>query len=369
MIKQYYKEIVNPATGRKRKTKFWYAKGKITIDGKRIDYYKAGFTSDEAARSYENNLIIKARADINNEITYEDLFNLYLEDYQKDGKLRTYQDFQQLYDNRIKEYFGNMKISAITNAKIRIWQQSLLETTKKDGTHFSNSYLDKIQSLFKMPLNYGLKHGFIDKNINFEKIKFRSEKKKEMKFYSPEEFNSFIDAADTLKYKAFFLTLYFCGLRKGEALALTWNDIDFKNKCIKIEKTYDSRNRIVTTPKTNNSYRTVLIPERCLEALKELKYYYKIKSKDMDRFVFGYFAPFGLTPLELANKNYAQKANLKKIRIHDFRHSHVTYLLSQGISAFAIAKQIGDTPEMVNNTYGHLLKESKELIVSAFNNI
>lgn len=369
MIKLYYKEVTNPATGRKRKTKLWYTKGKITIEGKRMDYYKAGFSSEEEARKYENEYLIKAKAGINNNMTYNDLFNLYLEDYKKDGKLRTHQDFQQLYNNRIKDFFGTMKVSDITNAKIRLWQQELIKTTKKDGTHFSNSYLDKIQSLFKMPLNYGLKHGLIDKNINFEKIKFRSEKKKEMDFYSPHEFNLFIEEADSLKYKTLFLTLYFCGLRKGEALALTWNDVDFKNKCLKIEKTYDSRNHIVTPPKTNNSYRTILIPERCLEALKELKSYYKIKNKDVERFVFGYFAPLGLTPIEKANKKYAAKAGLRKIRIHDFRHSHVSYLLSKGISPFVIAKQIGDTPEMVNNIYGHLLKEGKELIVSAFNDI
>lgn len=97
-----------------------------------------------------------------------------------------------------------------------------------------------------------------------------------MDFYTLEEFKRFISNEDNLKFKCLYETLYYCGLRRGEARALTWNDINFEDKELRVNKNIvqlegeNSHKYMVTTPKTKSSIRTIPIAETLLNDFKRL---------------------------------------------------------------------------------------------------
>ena len=321
MIYVYQKKITNPLTGRKRLTTFYGVRGK-TPDRK--NYGKRGFISREDADTYEKNLLLSYRSNGNDNITLNELASLYFDNMYKNGKLRVVQDMQITYKHKIKPFLGDMKISSITNKDIKKWQDQLLSMTYgKNNKPYANRYLQKIQTLFSTITNYGVKYGYTNKSFIYQKAIRKNEKKREMKFYTPEEFKKFINAIDdSIVYHTLFTILYFCGLRKGEAMAVTWNDIDFKNKTMSIDKSYDTRNRIITTPKTQNSYRTLLLTDQCITALYNLQKYYKASDNDT-HYVFGYYKPISVNAIANANIKYSKKAGIKRIRVHDFRHPYV----------------------------------------------
>ncbi|PUB13951.1 site-specific integrase [Paenisporosarcina sp. OV554] len=117
--------------------------------------------------------------------------------------------------------------------------------------------------------NFGIKHHGLHDNPAKRAGNFDVQVEKRMNFWELFEFKRFIKYVFELKFRALFMTLYFSGLRKGELLALTWGDIDFKNKTIDVNKT--DHNRIVTTPKTNASIRKLLLPQQVLDLLTEIK--------------------------------------------------------------------------------------------------
>lgn len=285
------------------------------------------------------------------------------------SKLRVLQDIKIIWDKQLFDYFNNVKIDDLNTLKIRKWQEMLLKKKKTDGSLYKNGTLEGFQTLLRTILNFGYKNGYIEKTVPISIVKNKSEPKNEMNFYTPEEFNLFISYVDHIVYNAFFTISYFCGLRKGETLGLLWQDIDFDNNEIDINKSWDSRNHIMTSPKTKNSYRKIVLPKRATEAFLALKEYYCVKNSDQDKFVFGYYKPIAISAIDVANRKYSEIAGLKRIRIHDFRHSHVSALINKGFSPFDIAKRLGHTLEMVNNIYGHWFKESQSKMIKYLDTI
>lgn len=366
MIKKYQKKVLNKATGRYVNATF-YEVHKM-IDGKR--YHKRGFKTKAEAAEYELLIENKGKELTNNALTVGELYNLYHDHLKNSGcKLRSIQEYEKIWDKHLKESFDAIRICDLNLARIKKWQDELLSFRKKNNEGYKNRTLEKIQTLLKSILYFGVRNGYTDKIIPFNYIKNKSEAKKEMDYYTPEEFNKFISVIDHTVYRALFIVLYFCGIRKGEALGLFWKDIDFEKKEMAINKTYDPRNHIVTVPKTRNSYRKIALPDRVVDALIELKDYYSIGESDSDKFVFGYFKPISANAIDSANRKYSRKAGVKRIRIHDFRHSHVSALVNQGFSPFDIAKRLGHTPEMVNNIYGHWFLESQSKMIDYLNTI
>lgn len=366
MIYEYTKYTTNKKTGRKNKIKAWYVHG--SVNGRQ--FTKKGFLTKEDAIAYELTLKSKSSICSSDNRTINELFNLYINHLSEtQTKLRTIRSAERIYNARIKKYFGDLPYKDLTVQKIRVWQNELLKLKKKDGTCYRNKTLEGYQNQLITIINFGYSNGYITKPFPFKKITIKNEEKREMDFYTIDEFNKFISVVDKPKYKAFFNVLYFCGLRKGEAMALTWQDIDFKKRTMNINKSWDTENHIMTSPKTSNSYRTLLIPDRCLDSLTDLYNMYKINEKVLDKNVFGYFKPISVNSIDLSNRSYAKKAEVKHIRIHDFRHSHVSLLINKGFSAFDISKRLGHTVEMVLNVYSHWFIDSQEKMLDFLNTL
>lgn len=125
----------------------------------------------------------------------------------------------------------------------------------------------------------------------------------------------------------------YCCIRKGELLALTWGDIDFENNIINVDKTV--YNRIITKPKTSSSIRKIHMPKHVMRLLSQLKIEHKPK---LTYVVFGeFYDHISTTTLDRKYEQYVKAAGVKRIRIHDFRHSHASYLINKNIIVSVIA--------------------------------
>lgn len=339
----------------------------IDIDGNAHRYHKRGFTSSEEAKEWERVFLLKVRNSLSDDITFSDLFNIYMDTKKGKIKDRSYNDINYLICSTILPFWKTTVLSKITLKKIEEWQDILLNTKCKDGKQYSNNYLESIQTKFKAILKYASTMSYIEDTrvCDFKFVKRNNVIKQEMLFWHPDEYMKFISCVDKLPYHALYNTLYWCGLRLGEALALNWNDIDLQARTIDIHKTYSKHTKQITSPKTNNSYRVVIIPKQCLSVLMQLKEEHKkLIGFNEDKFVFNFNKPLDENVIRSYKNNICKKANVQQIRIHDFRHSHVSLLISLGFSTFDIAKRLGHTVEMVNNTYGHWFKEAQIAMVN-----
>ena len=178
-----------------------------------------------------------------------------------------------------------------------------------------------------------------------------SEEHKEMLFWTKEEYLKFADVMmdKPLSYYAFEM-LYWCGIRMGELLALTPKDFDFEKQTLTINKSYQRLNGrdVITSPKTKKSNRTIKMPPFLCEEMQDyLKMLYGLKKKDR---IFTISKSY----LHHEMDRGAKAAGVKRIRIHDLRHSHVSLLIDMGFTPVAIADRLGHESIEVTLRYAHL---------------
>ena len=156
-----------------------------------------------------------------------------------------------------------------------------------------------------------------------------------MDFWEFEEFKKFAKSIDDPLYYRFFMFLYYTGARKGEARAMTWKQIDFKNNLITISRSLERRkdkngNYIINRPKNGHS-RTIMLNSELRDVLLT---YYSERKRHFDFDEKEVFVrnkkPLADSTIENRKNKYCDKSGVKKIRIHDFRHSNVSLLVSLG---------------------------------------
>ena len=172
-----------------------------------------------------------------------------------------------------------------------------------------------------------------------------------MQFWTLEEYKKFSEAMmdKTISFYAFEM-LYWCGIREGEMLALTPKDFDFKAETVTINKSYQrlKGRDVITTPKTKKSNRTIKMPKFLCEEMQEyIGMFYGAGENDR---IF----PVSKSYMHHEMDRGAKQAGVKRIRIHDLRHSHVSLLIEMGFTALAIADRLGHESIEVTYRYAHL---------------
>lgn len=182
-----------------------------------------------------------------------------------------------------------------------------------------------------------------------------------MKFWTLDEFNTFIQHTTSLLYKAIFTLLFWSGIREGELLALTYNDFDFEKKLVHINKSYTrlGKKDLIGPTKTAGSQRDVTLPKHVLTLIKEFAA--SVYELDPTTRLFE-ITKYGLRSEMLrVCKNFG----IQQIRIHDLRHSHASYLIERGVPILAVSKRLGhDKIETTLRTYAHLYPKKQDAIVS-----
>jgi len=341
-----------------------------TLNGKR--YRRSGFDTKREAKAAEADF----RKHIENEkeyITISELIDRFLE-FKKD-KIKDYSLYhKKITLDRLSKRF-NIQDTPISQINRNIMQNMFDELSKE----YKMNTLLNYYSTFNQIYDYAIKNELLNDNpLKFVELNKPDKIPKETSIYEPDDFKRLIKYVDDIETSAILIVLFYMGVRIGECLALTWNDINFSSKTMDISKTANRmKNEYVSSPKTKNSYRKITMPNVVVNALKSL---YNIKKEYVafndSMFVFGN----GEKPLtqhtvrnryfKILDKANANGENLERIRLHDFRHSHASYLInnmSAGFTDFDIAKRLGHSVSMLHKTYAHWFKSADKGIVDFMN--
>lgn len=315
----------------------------------------------------EVNLNIPTKA-----ITFKELIDEYL-NFQKDKvKITTFKDTKKRFKKFEKLY--NIKLSDFNIKHFEAWKNEINNNKKEYQTSYKNTLYKNLRALLNFAIKYYdmfFLNSIMNKMTNFNNP---NELKKEMNFFTYDEFKSFIELEQDIRYKCFYETLYYCGLRKGEANALNWNDIDFNKNTININKNVSLKIKgekyTIIPVKTKGSNRILPLPNILSKHLKELKEYYSnYKNFEMSWFTFGGIYPLTDSTIQLRKDNYCEKIG-KTIRIHDFRHSCASLLINNGASITLVSKYLGHSKISTTlDTYTHLFKNQFDEIIDFMNKL
>lgn len=304
----------------------------------------------------------KANADL--DMTFASFVDIYNADMKNRIKENTWHTKEHIIRTKIMPYFEHRKLSDIQPKDIIGWQNEMLKLKNKQGNLYSPVYLKTLHNQLSAIFNhavrfYGLRENPARKVGNMGKAKNR-----EMLFWTQEEYSKFALAMmdKPISYYAFEM-LYWCGIREGELLALTPADFDFERGTVTINKSYQriKGRDLITEPKTKKSNRTIKMPEFLIEEIQDyLKQLYGIKKNDR---------LFEITKSYLHHEmdRGSKEAGVKRIRIHDLRHSHISLLIDMGYSAVAIADRVGHESIDITYNYAHLFPSTQDDMADKLN--
>ena len=321
----------------------WYCKFSYQDwTGVRRQKLKRGFPTKREAAAWERSFLEHQQG--SPDMTFQVLYDLYAADLKAHARESTCRTRLCSIRNHVLPYLKEKKINEISPADIRTWQWEIKKTDLSEHTQYMiNNYLS---SMF----NFAVQYYNLPANP-CRKVKTIGKIHRSVNFWTVDEFQSFIPTVQDPVLKSAFLVLFYTGIRCGELLALTVKDFNPDEKTISIRGTYHRFNRVdtITEPKTENSKRDVTVPDFLVQELQNV--ISKIYDPDPGDRIFS-----SVTSIRLytAIQKGSEALGIKRIRVHDLRHSHVSLLINMGFPPILIAERIGDTIEMINRIYGHL---------------
>ena len=328
-----------------KKTGKWLIQYRYTDwQGKRRKSTKRGFATKREAEEWLRNFLITQKADF--DMKFADFWKMYCADMETRLREHTMRTKKYIVELKILPYFGNKRVNDITAADIRQWQNELI----KMG--YSPTYLKTINNQLSAIFNYAVRYYDLKSNPCAKAGSMGKSKAEEMDFWTVEEFRKFIDSVmnKRLSYMA-FMTLYWTGMRLGELLALNPKDVDLEKRTISITKSYQrlGKKDVITPPKTPKSKRVITVPEFLAVDIKDyMDSLYDLQENDRLFPITKYY-------LEHEMQRGIKESGVKRIRVHDLRHSHASMLIELGFSPLEIANRLGhEKVETTLNTYSHL---------------
>ena len=275
--------------------------------GERKQKCKRGFPTKREAQDWERSFQMQTAADM--DMTFEAFVELYTKDVRPRLKENTWLTKENIIQKKILPYFGKRKISEITTKDVIAWQNELLAYRDEQRKPYSQTYLKTLHNQLSAIFNHAVRFYELRSNPAAKAGNMGTEERKEMLFWTKAEYQRFAEAMmdKPLSYYAFEM-LYWCGIREGELLALNF---------------------------------------LCDEMRDYLGMLYGVKKKDRI---------FTVTKSYLHHEmdRGAKEAGVKRIRIHDLRHSHISLLIDMGFSAVAIADRVGHESIEITYRYAHL---------------
>ena len=308
---------------REKDTKKWTAQWfETNVMGEKKKRRKRGFETKREALEFERSKKLSNERSMDMKLS--DFIEIYFSDKQNDLKDRTIKNKRYMMQQHIVPYFGNQMMSEIKASQIIQWQNEI----QKKG--YSDSYLRMIQNQLTSLFTHAAK--IYDLPVNpCKKVKrMGNSDSRSLNFWTLDEYKQFIQTMEPgTRYYLMFEMLFWTGCRIGELLAITKADINFEKNQLSINKTY---------------YRTGMPDTERLFPVVQEAVQHKMKRQ-----------------IELAG--------VKKIRVHDIRHSHVAYLIEKGVEPLLIRDRLGHKDIRITlNTYGHLYPNQQRKIANLLDN-
>ncbi|MFV0560729.1 MAG: tyrosine-type recombinase/integrase [Enterococcus sp.] len=369
---------------KKDKTKAWKFQAYLGINestGKPVKTTRRNFKTKKEAQLALSRLQVEFENGETKKIvteTYQEIYDLWFSSYKKTVKESTSLATERYMKLHVLPIFGTSKIDLIT---------------PKACQTAVNKWSDKLQ-VYKVVLQYASKVmdyaitlELIEKNpferVVRPKVK-RTRKEKEIKFYTTSQVQQVLlyleEKVQSVKdknllYKYFaewdlcmYRVLAFTGLRAGEALALTFNDIDFSKKTLTVNKTLSKvkNGYAVSSPKTKTSKRTISLDDKTCRILKrwqlrQKEFYFQNKIKNKDTIFTNYEGNYSnRQALYMRSNKIADFTNLPKIGTHGWRHTHASMLYEAGVPMKETQMRLGHANlEITNSIYTHLSEKQK----------
>lgn len=351
------------AVYKEEKTNTWRVLYRYTDwTGERKQSQKRGFKTKREAQTWEHEQLNKVSSDL--DMTFSSFVEHYIEDMKVRIKENTWATKDHIIRTKLIPYFGKLKMCNITAQQIITWQNELLNHKDEKGSPYSPVYLKTIHNQLSAIFNHAVRYYNLRENPCKKAGSMGKKKNREMLFWTKEEYLKFAEAMmdKPLSFYAFEM-LYWCGIREGELLALTPADFDFEKCTVTINKSYQRLNRqdVITTPKTEKSNRTIKMPQFLADEIQDyLKMLYGIEP---DARMFTVTKSY----LHREMDRGAKEAGVKRIRIHDIRHSAVSLLIDMGFSATAIADRVGHESIDITYNYAHLFPSKQTEMADKLN--
>ena len=339
------------------KTGKWFAKFYYTNwQGIKKQKWKRGFATKKEALGFERDFLEKQSA--NPDMTFQNLYEIYMEDMAARLKQSTLLTKKAVLQTHILPFFGSKPINEIKASDVRRWQAKLMSSPN----NYSQTYLKKINTELNCIINYAKRFYDLNTNPCGKAGTIGKAKAEEMDYWTYDEYIAFREGVKDkpLSYICFEV-LYWTGMREGELLALSPTDIDFDNKLISINRTYQriGGKDLFTSPKTRKSKRKIPIPDFLCQELSD--YIQSRYMLDADERLF----PVTKSYLSHEMIRGCKNTGVKKIRIHDIRHSHASLLINQGCDALVLADRLGhEKVSTTLNTYSHLFPHKQQELVN-----
>lgn len=288
----------------------------------------------------------------------KELLELWLERYMKHTiKIRTYNRYKSICDLHLIKDLGEYELEEL---KPNVLQDFLL---KKIDDHYSTNTIKGIVSVLKQALRLAITLEFVDKEY-CSNLKMPSSEEKEISVFTKKEqqvIESFCLKHKKRNYIGIVICLY-TGIRLGELLALTWDDIDFNSNLLTINKTsysakVDGKTQIIVDkPKTKKSNRVMPLPNQLVKLLKI------IKKESNSKYVITTrnSGMVGNRSYQRTFKFILKKVNVPYRNFHSLRHTFATNAIELGMDVKTLAEILGHTNAMITlNRYSHSLLNYK----------
>lgn len=357
----------------KRILKEFYGKSKTEAETKKKEYLEG----------IKNGLNIDTKRVLLGELMHTWLF----ETVRVSDRIKptTFEKYEGIYRNYIKDSpLYSLKIAELKALQVQRYYNSLSDKGK------SRNLIENLNKLLKQFLNYALDEGYLSKNPCIgKKIVIPGEKKnkEEVQHFTDEEIEILISSLKGDRYRELILISLGTGLRRGETLALTWDDIELDKNNIRVNKSLakvyiiaadgsKERKQIIQVPKTRGSIRDVAFPPNLVTVFKEIKRKQKAdklkcgESYEISNYVF---TTSSGSLIDVANLSRAWKNILKKYKLHHrkfhaLRHTYATKLFENEVPLKTVSELLGHSSiEITANTYTHVIPKQKTTAVEKLN--
>lgn len=343
----------------KDKNNKWYCKFYyVDSQGENKQKLKRGFEFKRDADKWEREFLTDLKEeDQALTLKWSDFCHLYLKHNLQTISEHTAQNKHYTFKNHVFNAF-NKPINEIQPKDIEQYINSIVND-------YSLRHVKNIYANIKTVFNFAVRmYGLNPNPILRVNAPYKREFKKEMLFWTLEEYNQVIANVFDIKAKTAITLLYWSGIRKGELLALLWSDVDLKAKTLDVSKSYQRLNgeAVITPPKNQSSIRNILLPDQAIQQLKEWK---KTSPSTADHdYIFDWEKEF----IENGIKQGCELSGVKRIRVHDLRHSHASYLISHNANIKLVSKRLGHAKtSMTLDTYSHLFPTDEYKIIDIMN--
>ena len=347
------------------------------MNGKKQQKKVGGFETRKAATEYHNQFMTSIQQGRRRGTTKlrvgEYLVNEWLPKQENILKASSFATYVRIVNSYLVPHLGNIRLEEVNARRIEQMFNDLLKTgargkSLKANTALSAKTVSDIAGVLHRAFKDAVRWDLIATNP-ITSAKKPPRRTKEMSAWTPEELNRFINVSSTDRFFAVWHLAATSGMRRGELLGLTWNDIDFTTGKVTIRKTRIRAGNatIEETPKSRKSQRTFAIDKQTLGVLKKWKTrqgseHLALGTKVSDHVVT---ETDGTLPdpntFSRRFKALCKKSGLRVIRLHDMRHSYVVAARRAGADLKTISERIGHAdPKVTLTVYDHVFVEDDQ---------